>query len=399
MARILKFTIEGLAGRLEPFSAVLNGDVNVFFGLNGSGKTTLLKILHSALSLETDILKDAPFRHAEVEVYLNRYQAAFVRRFTQSGQTESISSGPPDQLGSALGASDDSQTNELAYLRSIVSPQTDRKASLAWVTDPPEPEGARTGYGQGFLPISRLYRNISTTTGTRRLSDQELDSAFARGLQVQWTEYYADISKSITKAQEKGLANILEFFLSGGGRRKREKDEALDAEKAYKSIRAFLSRQPGFSHLLRSKTEFVAIYQKRRDLQNVIKQIELVEKQIDAISAPRERFRRVLESMFTGSKHLVFTEKDIQVELPENKQIGLSLLSSGEKQLLFIALNALVGGDHSLIIDEPELSMHVDWQKKLVATLRDLNPNIQQIMATHSPEIMADLPDDRIFRL
>ena len=79
MAQIREFTIEGLAGRTEPYSAVLNADTNVFFGLNGSGKTTLLKILHAALSTQTDILKDLPFARAKVKVYLNRYGREFVR--------------------------------------------------------------------------------------------------------------------------------------------------------------------------------------------------------------------------------------------------------------------------------------------------------------------------------
>ena len=37
--------------------------------------------------------------------------------------------------------------------------------------------------------------------------------------------------------------------------------------------------------------------------------------------------------------------------------------------------------------------------KNSVATLRTLNPKVQLIMATHSPEIMADLPDRQIFRI
>lgn len=151
--------------------------------------------------------------------------------------------------------------------------------------------------------------------------------------------------------------------------------------------------------MLTSESKFASIYAKKPELQNVVKQIEQVETTIADITAPRERFRRVLESMFTGSKHLEFTEKEIKVQLPKDREIGLSLLSSGEKQLLFICLFALTAANHSLIIDEPELSMHVDWQKKLVATLRDLNPRQQLIMATHSPEIMADLPDSQIFRI
>jgi predicted ATP-dependent endonuclease of OLD family len=43
--------------------------------------------------------------------------------------------------------------------------------------------------------------------------------------------------------------------------------------------------------------------------------------------------------------------------------------------------------------------MHVDWQRKLVVSLQELNPAMQLIMATHSPEITADLPDKQVFRL
>jgi predicted ATPase len=267
-----------------------------------------------------------------------------------------------------------------------------------WSSDPPEPDGKLTAHGFGFLPISRLYRNLRTAGGTNRLSDQELDSAFARGLQAQWSDYFADISKETAKAQERGLANILGFFLAGG-QDPSELSTAPDEKEAFKRISGFLERQPGFGHLLPSESKFAAIYAKKPELQNVVKQIEQVETTIGEITAPRERFRKVLESMFTGSKHLAFTEKEIKVQLPKDREIGLSLLSSGEKQLLFIALFALTAANHSLIIDEPELSMHVDWQKRLVATLRDLNPRLQLIMATHSPEIMADLPDSQIFRI
>jgi len=267
-----------------------------------------------------------------------------------------------------------------------------------WSSDPPEPDGKLTEHSFGFLPISRLYRNLRTPSGSSRLSDQELDSAFARGLQSQWSEYYADISKETAKAQERGLANILGFFLAGG-QDQSDVTAVPDEKEAFKRISGFLERQPGFSHLLTSESKFAAIYAKKPELQNVVKQIERVEKTIGEITAPRERFRDVLESMFSGSKHLEFTDKEIKVQLSKDREIGLSLLSSGEKQLLFIALYALTASNHSLIIDEPELSMHVDWQKKLVATLRVLNPRLQLIMATHSPEIMADIPDSKIFRI
>jgi predicted ATP-dependent endonuclease of OLD family len=42
------------------------------------------------------------------------------------------------------------------------------------------------------------------------------------------------------------------------------------------------------------------------------------------------------------------------------------------------------------IADEPELSLHVTWQEKLLNALRNLNENAQLIVATHSPDIVAD---------
>lgn len=402
MAQIREFTVEGLAGRTAPVTAKLNPDVNVFFGLNGSGKTTLLKILHSALSTETDILKDLPFTRATVKVYLNRHGREFVRTFvprdeTSEEDTELSTSFLQQNLWSAI---DVPVGTTRALPSNLIFDSRLNKIVEApkWTSDPAEPDGKLTTHGFGFLPISRLYRNLRTQTGTNRLSDQELDGAFAKSLQAQWSEYYADVSKETAKAQERGLANILGFFLAGG-QDPSELSSAPDEKEAYKRISGFLERQPGFGHLLPREDKFAAIYAKKPELQNVVKQIEQVETAISAITAPRERFRKVLESMFTGSKHLTFTEKEIKVQISKDHEIGLPLLSSGEKQLLFIALFALTASNHSLIIDEPELSMHVDWQKKLVATLRDLNPHLQLIMATHSPEIMADLPDSQVFAI
>lgn len=42
------------------------------------------------------------------------------------------------------------------------------------------------------------------------------------------------------------------------------------------------------------------------------------------------------------------------------------------------------------IVDEPELSLHVEWQELFVDTLRAANPKVQLILATHSPSIIVD---------
>lgn len=74
-------------------------------------------------------------------------------------------------------------------------------------------------------------------------------------------------------------------------------------------------------------------------------------------------------------------KKDINLPLPT--------LSSGEKQLIILLTEALLQKDETylFIADEPELSLHISWQKQIIASIRDLNKNSQIIVATHSPEI------------
>ena len=41
-------------------------------------------------------------------------------------------------------------------------------------------------------------------------------------------------------------------------------------------------------------------------------------------------------------------------------------------------------------MDEPEISLHIEWQKQLISLIRELNPNAQIILSTHSPALIMD---------
>ena len=109
-------------------------------------------------------------------------------------------------------------------------------------------------------------------------------------------------------------------------------------------------------------------------------------------SAPKRLFQDIIDELFaeTGKK-IVRSENEIRFS-----QVGETLfpyqLSSGEKQILAILLTVLVqdGLPYVLFMDEPEVSMHVDWQKKLIALILNLNPNVQIILSTHSPAVIMD---------
>jgi len=108
------------------------------------------------------------------------------------------------------------------------------------------------------------------------------------------------------------------------------------------------------------------------------------------LSQPKKRFQDIVDELFeeTGKK-IVRTENEIRFS-----QIGETLvpyqLSSGEKQILAILLTVLVEDEvpHVLFMDEPEVSLHIEWQKQLISLILELNPNVQIILTTHSPAVI-----------
>lgn len=78
--------------------------------------------------------------------------------------------------------------------------------------------------------------------------------------------------------------------------------------------------------------------------------------------------------------------------------IQLEQLSSGEKQILLILTSVFLQEEkpNVLLMDEPEISLHISWQDRLIDLLRQLNPQCQIILTTHSPNIFANGWEDKI---
>ena len=78
-------------------------------------------------------------------------------------------------------------------------------------------------------------------------------------------------------------------------------------------------------------------------------------------------------------------------------KVPASKLSAGEKQMFgFLVYNALLK-NAIIFIDEPELSLHVDWQRILFRQLMEQGSNNQFIVATHSPFIYSQYPQKELF--
>ena len=104
------------------------------------------------------------------------------------------------------------------------------------------------------------------------------------------------------------------------------------------------------------------------------------------------------KTMFLDLVDELFSETGKRIDRTSNElsfmQFGEQLspykLSSGEKQMLIILLTALTQDrqPYVLFMDEPEASLHFEWQKRLIDMVIQLNPNVQIILTTHSPAVV-----------
>ena len=103
-------------------------------------------------------------------------------------------------------------------------------------------------------------------------------------------------------------------------------------------------------------------------------------------------FLNILNNFYNQKSVNVTISNGIQVLDKNGDHLELELLSSGEKQLLLLVCNILVSTSTPsiFIIDEPELSLNIKWQRKIVDSLLALakGGSMQFIMATHSIELL-----------
>ena len=84
------------------------------------------------------------------------------------------------------------------------------------------------------------------------------------------------------------------------------------------------------------------------------------------------------------------------------KDIEFNKLSSGERRLLTILVNLIFSDETHILIDEPELSMSLDFQNKLIPDVLQLCIKKTVFIATHAPFILEDFrkyDDNKVIKL
>ena len=103
-------------------------------------------------------------------------------------------------------------------------------------------------------------------------------------------------------------------------------------------------------------------------------------------------YRRSLNSRFLYKTLVIDREQGFKFVTDEGAEIGPSALSSGEQHELVLAYDLLFNVQEGslVLIDEPEISLHVSWQQQFLDDLIKIAElqSLRFVIATHSPQVI-----------
>jgi predicted ATPase len=363
---IKSIEVIGLPRHDTPVKATLNSDLNIITGRNGSGKTTLLKLLWYIISGNIEhAIREVPFTRATIET--DKYTMS-VNKLSRADCKVELQ----------LGSGDKSQVFEDYY-----DEDSDEIFSAeAMANDAIKDIGSSLFFPtfrriEGGFSLSVSSHSPFRPSGRARSDVEEALVALSRRLTVEKHTFVSSIST--VDIVSLLMRNYTEMSERSNNLQRETSQHVIDQIKSYKrDSNIDPPDSPGRADVV---------------LDNIKSMIESMDSERAQILAPLDAVRTLAENLFQHSgiklgSRLSFGDAATAV--------SSDMLSAGEKQMLsFICYNAF-NEDSVIFIDEPELSLHLDWQRQLFPTLQDQGKSNQFIVATHSPFIYSKYPEKEI---
>lgn len=413
MNRLDRAEISGFWGDRE-IVIEFHSDVNFFIGVNGSGKTTVINIIAAALSADFTTLDRLPFQKLKLdlsEVSGRKKPSIEVEKVdNEDTPYSSIVYRIKEKASDKYREYSLDEFEEEALLRRRIPPRQLRIhmrqrmnrgilarlesiANVSWLSIhrastsrfSPEEESYESSVDQKLEELSNdLGKYFSVLSS--KVSDEiaEFQRNIISSLLTEQTEAAVfSLVKSFDLEEEKqALLDIFEKLKIGGKSRKSIIDKHfVEVNRAREKI----SGKEGLD--LNDLMTLVNSYRSHRVVDNWN---DLLEKQAE-ILAPKAALVDVLNGLIERKRISINDKNEIEATTDSGKKLNTRGLSSGEKQLIIILGEALLQKESPwiYIADEPELSLHVRWQEKLIENLRRINPKAQIICATHSPDVVS----------
>ena len=420
---IESFKIEKLWGYRD-IDLTFNKDVNILIGPNGSGKTTILNLLHSILLLDVSGLLNVNFESSEIHL----------RNFKDSSRPRTIK---VDLADGFLHLCLDENNWE------IIDPEYITGQKLAehyrWLEKgntlperPPKRFVRRTIVSEIFydeltalvpivwlpvsrhLPVTEYKEERHTRTQTLESVDLRLEelleglshyySRLNTRLSERYKEFEHQVLSVILYSKEHDQLNLLptspptevekvqllRAFEASGLLNKQIRSK-IDAHfTAAEKVVQRIGENPGIF-----EEEDILVLPLIGRTKAMVEYARELEKDREHIFAPLHRYEKTVNSFLNDKSIKVDESGDLKINSSTPSDLTPRLLSSGEKQILILLTQALLRVDEPVvyIADEPELSLHVTWQEKLLKSLVTLGEQMQVIVATHSPDIVGEFHD------
>ncbi|MGQ5288056.1 AAA family ATPase [Pectobacterium actinidiae] len=436
--KILQFTAFNVYGHIN-FNINFNKDVSFLVGANGSGKSTAIKLIQAMFCLNFKDLISIPFERIEI-VYEERYKVKKINAHKDKicllvkidGESEHIKI-PKISNDNYLSEEYNSDyyihierelLTNLTYkrIRSITPPVflgLDRKSL-----------GLESDFSDSELSISsrkEMFSHRKVMSGKNRPITGSLSEALL-SVQLTLQEQYRKIREfedrqgsylrdSILKSSFK-FSSFLDFDLTDkqiNWENKRDilkrREEITDAVRKIGSSDKSLITDIGkffdqverlFQNLSQSESLSIEWLLNKAQIDRISEILEVIDdynEKTEKMYSPINNFLQVMNSFFVDSKKKVEVDTvgRLFITRTDGKKCNIDILSSGERQLLVLIANVMLNKytniSRVIIIDEPEISLHLKWQEKFSETILAINPETQFILATHSPDIVGEMTD------
>ena len=347
MIKYLKIT--GLNGLDKPLEFDFNDDLNLFTGLNGCGKTTILKILWFVNSGKiSDFLCEVNFDYLEIKS--DRYEI----NVTNTGDVyKTIWKTEKDGDEQDLPIATDGLMRRRLAMSLTERFYSNSESSIFFPTFrrieggfSMENRGPR--FRRGSFPLKDALTDLSEELSSEK--HQFIASVSTDDITSLLNREYSSIVRDINELQRKQFDEIRK-------RIKNKKEQSPDM---------------------------------------ILKSIESDIKTVEKSSEERLKPFTVLGDLISH----IFLKKGISMDSINfgdgHNLISSDKLSAGEKQMLSFLCYNTFSKNKIIFIDEPELSLHPDWQRLLIPTLLKQGNNNQFFIATHSPFIYTKYADKEI---
>lgn len=425
--RILNFIAKNVHDYLN-FNIEFRPDVNFLLGLNGSGKTTAIRMIMALLTPNFKELNRISFKSCKIKLVSgnNTYDIICIKESAgpnlillkdeqyigELSANNMINSRSRKTKNGKYTSSDYALHPVIKELDTLIQPmflsldrrviQTSKEVDDDFKTINAHIASSRFRNHHSDSHLNNALELISTASAIARNKNAALDKSLRDEIMLSSLALSSRRDKisypnkiEVSRLLEKH--NKISTTLKGLNINTTSVDESYNeffermfflAEKA-ENVSA-QEHSPKLEELL---FEWVINQDKLTRIDNLSKIVENYEKRKRQSFTELSKFELLVNNFLseTGKEIVISTTNEPKIKI-NGKTKDITFLSSGETQIIImlaqLILNRDLPKDGVLIIDEPEVSLHISWQDMFVEALQAANPNLQMILATHSPAII-----------